>query len=199
MQKVFQWAKGHKVAAGAIGCGGLIVVGFVLLIVLGLILTATGAVEVEADPGPEPTVTQEVTPTSEPVESTEPPATPEPEPSTAPAESPTPAAEPEPEEESLAERVEQTAYEQAMIDSFQDMSMDSPAWAVTKIEDVSAGTVRVYVQLDQTDEEAELTARWFMNMTCGELPELDAVVVRDTSGVDRNHFMTMMNPPTVCG
>lgn len=203
MHKLLTWAKSHKIAAGAIGCGGLIVLGFVLLIIAGLILTAVGYEPAETEEPEAVATTQapEVTPEAEAIATT-PPATEE-----ATSEPPKPAeteavGEPEdadePEGESLAKRVEEAAYRAAMIDNFQEMSSDSPVWAVSKIEDVSSGTIRVYVQEDQTDEQAELTARWFMNMTCSDIEELKTVVVRDTSGVDRNHFMFMMDPPTIC-
>lgn len=206
MKKLTAWAKSHRIAAGFIGCGGLIVVGFVLLIVIGLILMATGY-EVEEEPQAAPTSqvpTQEPTPspqpttqepTPEPERTTEEPETqePEPEPTTAAAEEDEPQAA-----DSLAQRVEEEVLGQAMVDSFQDLGADSPAWAITEIEDISTGTIRAHVQDAQTDDQAEQTARWLMNMSCHNIEELTTVVVRDTSGVDRNHFVWSVNPPTIC-
>lgn len=64
MQKLLTWAKSHKIAAGAIGCGGLIVGGLVLLIIAGLILTAVGY-EPEETEEPEAVATTQAAATPE--------------------------------------------------------------------------------------------------------------------------------------
>lgn len=50
MKKMTAWAKSHKIAAVLIGAGSLVVVGFVLIIALGLVLVASGVVEPESEP-----------------------------------------------------------------------------------------------------------------------------------------------------
>lgn len=47
MGKITSWAKAHKVAAIFAGAGALIVVGFVLIVALGIVFVSTGMVEPE--------------------------------------------------------------------------------------------------------------------------------------------------------
>lgn len=53
--KFISWVKAHKFASSAIGCGGLIVLGFIFILVLGLILIATGNVPEEEVAAESPT------------------------------------------------------------------------------------------------------------------------------------------------
>lgn len=131
MRKLTAWAKSHKIAASAIGCGILIIVGLVLVTALGLILTATGY-EVEEEPEAEPTsqaATQE--PTAEPTPQPTTPASHDPEPiteepvETEPAD-PQPTTEaapkPEPEADPLVAKLESV---QADLDGWFDCTWDN--------------------------------------------------------------------------
>ncbi|WP_152539227.1 PASTA domain-containing protein [Nesterenkonia sp. AN1] len=102
----------------------------------------------------------------------------------------------------LGERVTEAALRGFNVDSFTgllsqdgyDLSLP-PYYAISDIETMSDSTVRVHVQEAMFDEEREQMGRWFFNMTCREVPELDTVVVNDVSGQDSNHsaqeFMRM--------
>lgn len=95
----------------------------------------------------------------------------------------------------LGERVTEEALRGFNVDSFTgllsqdgyDLSLP-PYYAISNIETMSDSTVRVHVQEAMFDEEREQMGRWFFNMTCQEVPELDTVVVNDVSGFDSNHF-----------
>lgn len=84
----------------------------------------------------------------------------------------------------LAKRVEQS-----IADNFPGgVTSSSPLFAVTKYEDVSTGTVRVYVQENLTDNGRDEVARHVRNMGGYGNDDLKTIVVRDASGVDSNHF-----------
>lgn len=68
------------------------------------------------------------------------------------------------------------------------ITSDSPLFAVTEIEDVSAGTIRVYVQENLTDDGREEVARHVFNLGAWDNTDLTVVVVRDASGIDSNHY-----------
>lgn len=95
----------------------------------------------------------------------------------------------------LGERVTEEALRGFNVESFAgllsqdgyDLSLP-PYYAISDIETMSSSTVRVHVQETMFDEEREQMGRWFFNMTCQEVPELDTVVVNDVSGLDSNHF-----------
>lgn len=102
---------------------------------------------------------------------------------------------PEPQDDDIAERLEAEALVQFMVDDFIDLLNQEyydfslpPYYAITGFESIGRSTVRVNVQEPMTDDEEEQMARWFFNMTCQEVPELDTLVVRDTSGVDSNFY-----------
>ncbi|WP_309132622.1 hypothetical protein [Brevibacterium sp.] len=210
MQKIMAWAKSHKLAATGIGCGGLLVAGFLLIVIIGVIVTLVNGPSApeDAEPAAE-TATTEATseaPSSAPPEK---PATTAPPKTSAPTQvpsdpaptSPAPKSEAPAAEDSFAAKLEKTVLDAAGVDKFSDMTPESPVYAVTKVEDVSTGTARVYVQDTLTDDQADDVARWFMNMGCGadDSLEINTIVVRDVSGVDRNHFTAMMDPITLCG
>lgn len=159
-----------------------------------LVLAACGGVDSESDASepPETATAQEVTaeePTPE-AESEEP---------TEPVEEePTETEEPAEPESDLGEEVKEAALAAAAIDSFQALSSDSIAFYIADFETVSTGTVRVYAQADFTDDEREDLARWVANMTCDPVPDLDTIVVRDTSGIDSNHRVSQVSLMPAC-
>src|SRR5690606_19121625 len=86
----------------------------------------------------------------------------------------------------LGERVTEAALRGFNVDSFSELlareEYDStlpPYYAITDIEEMGGSTVRVHVQEAMVDEEREQMGRWFFNMTCYEVPDLDTVVVND--------------------
>ena len=60
--------------------------------------------------------------------------------------------------------------------------------AVTETEDISTGDIRVYVQLNLTDDERVEFARVIYYMGAMNNTDLQTVVVRDATGLDSNHF-----------
>lgn len=103
--------------------------------------------------------------------------------------------QPEQQEEannSLAERVEQKFLENTGYESFSelrtdaDWPADSKVRYITSFEDVSSGTVRMFVQDDITESEAKGVGRTVMGLVGRDLPELDWIVVRGTGGLDVN-------------
>lgn len=121
---------------------------------------------------------------------------PEPEP----AESPT-----EPEDDDIAERLEAEALVQFMVDDFTELLSQEyydltlpPFYAMHSFESIGSSTVRVHVQEEMTEAEEEQMARWFFNMTCQEVPELETLVVRDVGGVDSNFYAHRFPPTPYC-
>lgn len=74
------------------------------------------------------------------------------------------------------------------VSSFTELSPTSPGWAITSIDEMNSSTVRVHVQESLSESEKKRTGSWTILMTCSEVPALDTVVVRDTSGIDTNVF-----------
>lgn len=130
--------------------------------------TATVTVTTTASPEPAPTVTTTATVT----------ATPKP---TEPAPSPTEAAE-TPAADDLGPRV------LAAIDDGMPGGRNDWAKPITDIETISSDTVRVHYQERLTDDEAQQVGRMVRTFTRLAVPELATVVIRDTSGIDRNVF-----------
>lgn len=60
-------------------------------------------------------------------------------------------------------------------------------FAVTDVEDVSNGTIRVYVQQNLDDEGREDAARGVFNMGALKNEALTTVVIQDATGKDSNH------------
>lgn len=221
MQKILTWAKAHKIVATGIGCVGVLGVGFVIVMIIGIILvivdgppaedlSATGEPNTQQAPAktttaPPTKATKPTTKAPEPTKTTAPtqPTTKSAAPTKKPVPTKTKRAAPAKTKKaanSFAKKVEKTVLDAAAVDKFSELGSDSPAFAVTKVEDISSGTIRVYVQDSLTDDQSADVARWFMNMGCGsdDSLKLDTVVVRDTSGVDRNNFTSMMDPITLC-
>lgn len=81
---------------------------------------------------------------------------------------------------------------QDSIDSQTEAADYIPTWAypITGIEGLTSKSIRVHYQEALTDEEAEDVARAVTSFTMNSdgTEDLDTVVVRDTSGVDRNFY-----------
>lgn len=99
----------------------------------------------------------------------------------------------EPEDDDIAERLEAEALVQFDVDSFTELLTQEyydltlpPYYAMHTFESIGSSTVRVHVQEQMTEAEEEQMARWFFNMTCQEVPELETVVISDINGVDSN-------------
>lgn len=102
-----------------------------------------------------------------------------------------------PSADDLGQRVEEAALSAAAVSSFTEMPT-SPVVAVTEIEDMGASTIRVYVQESLTDPARDDVARWFFNMTCMDVPDVDTIVVRDVSGLDSNHYARDLSNMPAC-
>ena len=103
-----------------------------------------------------------------------------------PSESPTETEETGP---TVAEQAEAAVLDGNAVDSFQGLPATSPGFYVAELEDMGAGTIRAHVQEQLTDADRERTAHWLANMSCTSVPDLDTIVVRDTSGIDSNHYL----------
>lgn len=126
-------------------------------------VTATATVTVTAEPEPAPTVTETVT--------------------AEPATQPTPTAQPDASEQPADDL---GAAVLAAIDN--GMPGGRNAWArpITDIETVSSSTARVHYQEALTDDEAQDVGRKVLTFARFTVPQLETVVIRDTSGIDRN-------------
>lgn len=89
----------------------------------------------------------------------------------------------------VAEQVEAAVLDGNAVDSFQGLPATSPGFYVTELEDMGADTIRAHVQEQLADADRERTAHWLANMSCTDVPDLDTIVVRDTSGIDSNHYL----------
>jgi hypothetical protein len=69
-----------------------------------------------------------------------------------------------------------------------DPSVTVKVAAITQWEDVSAGTIRVYVQENLTRDEAKTVGQNIWGLTHDVVPDLTTVVVRGADGVDVNYF-----------
>lgn len=86
------------------------------------------------------------------------------------------------EQGSLAARVDQTIKDNS--------AGQTPTWAlpITKIEDVSSGTIRVYYQEPLTKDEAKTVGQRIFTFTSTGVDDLRTIVVQDASGIDHNVF-----------
>lgn len=175
-----------------------VVAPFVLLFLIGAIGAAFGLGQDKDDAphstptssAPTPTPTSSATESEKPVASTptEPPAE-EPKPTVEPKPTAIPGPDTEPEPEmSLAA----TVWDRVQANFPGGMSTESPLYAVTEVEDISSGTIRVYVQENLTDDGRALVARHMITLGALDDDELQTVVVRDASGIDSNHFRRNM-------
>ena len=89
----------------------------------------------------------------------------------------------------VAEQVEAAALTGNGVESFQGLPATSPGFYIAELEDMGAGTIRAHIQELLTDADRERTAHWLANMSCTDVPDLDTIVVRDTSGIDSNHYL----------
>lgn len=84
------------------------------------------------------------------------------------------------------------------VDSFQALDATSPGFWIASIETLNTSTVRVNFQTELTDEERGQYGDWVLNMACGTTADLSTVVVRDTSGIDSNRFLSDSPRPNAC-
>lgn len=84
------------------------------------------------------------------------------------------------------------------VDSFQALEATSPGFWIASIETLNTSTVRVNFQTELTDEERGQYGDWVLNMACGTTTDLSTVVVRDTSGIDSNRFLSDSPRPNAC-
>ncbi len=69
-----------------------------------------------------------------------------------------------------------------------DPSVTVKVAGITQWEDVSTGTIRVYVQENLTREEAKTVGQNIWGLTHDVVPDLTTVVVRGADGADVNYF-----------
>ncbi len=171
---------------------------FVALIILIIVIGSINAGNQSEPEGEQTTAAAPATPSETAATEAEAPASDQV--TEAPAESSeaTPTASPEEATESLSARVAAAALEANAVDSFQELQATSPGFWISEIEDVSAGTIRVYLQDDFTDTEQEDTARWLANMTCQNVDDLDTIVTQDTTGTDKNNFLRNLDILPAC-
>lgn len=93
---------------------------------------------------------------------------------------------------SLAKTVESKFLETVGHDSLSELQTDD-TWPngskvpyIVGFEDVSSGTVRMFVQDDITKDEAETVGIFAMGAVGTDIEELDFIVVRGTDGLDVN-------------
>lgn len=84
------------------------------------------------------------------------------------------------------------------VDNFQALEATSPGFWIASIETLNTSTVRVNFQTELTDEERGQYGDWVLNMACGTTTDLSTVVVRDTSGIDSNRFLSDSPRPNAC-
>lgn len=93
---------------------------------------------------------------------------------------------------SLAQAVESKLLETVGHDSLSELNTDD-SWPsgskvpyITGFEDVSSGTVRMFVQDDISKEEAKTVGIFAMGAVGTDIEDLDFIVVRGTDGLDVN-------------
>lgn len=93
---------------------------------------------------------------------------------------------------SLAQSVESKFLETVGHDSLSELQTDD-TWPngsnipyIVGFEDVSSGTVRMFVQNDITKDEAKTVGIFTMGAVGTDIEELDFIVVRGTDGLDVN-------------
>lgn len=106
------------------------------------------------------------------------------------------------EENNLGQNMEEAALNEVQADSFSELAAregwTNPVYAITEIEDMGASTVRVYLQENLSDTDRADVARWLFNMTCMEVPEVETIVVQDSTGLDSNHYAREFPRPNSC-
>ncbi len=109
---------------------------------------------------------------------------------TEPAPEETPTEEPAETQEPIGDRVRTALLTELGVNDFPDLLADgreSPLYAIVDIETMYDGTIRVHYQEALTDDQRDEVARHVFNLTAPTVPELDTVVIRDSTGVDSNH------------
>lgn len=98
----------------------------------------------------------------------------------------------------FAKKVKKAALDAGGWTSFQQISSTSPGFWIADVQPHNVGTVRVIVQADMDRDEKDAVASWLARMSCLSVPELDTIIVRDTSQVDSNHYLRNMQLPNGC-
>lgn len=158
-----------------------VVVGFIVLVVLpiGACTAIVGGVLAIGASAPDPSSS------AAPVDS------PEPEPSIVqPSAAPTPSASPsvEPEPTAAVEPLAESVWAEIVAGYGGTVPSSSPLFAVTSVEDVSGGTIRVFVQQDLSELDREEIARQVFNLGAFNNTALQTVVVQGADGRDSNHY-----------
>lgn len=150
------------------------------LIAITLAVTACGPIDENIYPGtPTPSATATADATQEPEKEETP--------------------EPEPEKElTLGKDVEKALLAANGTKKFTELEESSPGFAITSIETINETTIRAHIQETLDDDEAENTARWISQMSCMDVPDTSVVVIRDTSGTDRNYYTAKINKLPAC-
>ena len=98
----------------------------------------------------------------------------------------------EPATSDLAARTEAAYLDAWGVSSFTELAGDPSVTVkvagITQWEDVSTGTIRVYVQENLTRDEAKTVGQNIWGLTHDVVPDLTTVVVRGADGVDVNYF-----------
>lgn len=98
----------------------------------------------------------------------------------------------EPETSDLAARTEAAYLDAWGVSSLTELAGDPSVTVkvagITQWEDVSTGTIRVYVQENLTRDEAKTVGQNIWGLTHDVVPDLTTVVVRGADGVDVNYF-----------
>lgn len=98
--------------------------------------------------------------------------------------------EPKKQEQSLADKVDKQYKTAWGIDSYTDflLSEDYPPESlvgyINRMEDVNNDTIRVFVQTDASEEEAERLAKNILSMVGLDIEELEWVIVQGIDGLD---------------
>ena len=193
--KFISWMKAHKIATGAIGCGGILLMGVVLVTVLGLILMATGNVP-EPEAAPSSTATAPKVPKESPnptrSEVSNPAEPPTPTETPTKKTEPTKKAEPKKTEKPKADLVERVKDSVASNFGLSDLSeacsevgYDSWTCLATEWTEPVEGTVVVKIQMTEDSLPADYgedTARGILNLVGQDVKDLDMVQVVDATG-----------------
>lgn len=107
-----------------------------------------------------------------------------------PSPAPTPSAESseDPEPTAAADPLADAVWAEIVAGYGGTVPSSSPLFAVTDVEDVSGGTIRVLVQQDLDDDGREEIARQVFNLGAFSNTVLTTVVVQAVDGRDSNHY-----------
>lgn len=182
--KFISWMKAHKIATGAIGCGGILLMGVVLVTVLGLILMATGNV-----PEPEAAPSSTATAPKVPKESPSPTRSEVSNPAKPPTPTETPTKKTEKPKADLVERVKDSVASNFglsdLSEACSEVGYDSWTCLATEWTEPVEGTVVVKIQMTEDSLPADYgedTARGILNLVGQDVKDLDMVQVVDATG-----------------